>query len=299
MLRVLLVVATAAVLGAAEPSQTLRVDHVTVAGTDLKKMQASLAAIGIRSEYGGPHSNHATEMALTSFPDGSYLELIAIQPNADPKAVAAHYWSTRMQKDARPTAWAAQGTDITAEVMRLNDAGIVTGGPTRAGRARPDGVKLDWEAATVGPEPNGMFFPFLIHDFTPREQRVFPSGKPTMNEFAGIAKVVIAVRDLNAAVERYRKAYGFPEPVKQDDASFGAHLAGFAGTPVVLAAPLTAQSWLNARITQVGEGPCVFVLHAEKIPTLAKSKTHWFGNDVAWFDVQTLGWHLGVEKSQQ
>ena|SRR5947207_11346068 len=68
-------------LGAAE----LTIDHVTVAGKDLKAMRASLAAAGIQSEYGGPHSNHATEMALTSFPDGSYLELIAIQPNADPR----------------------------------------------------------------------------------------------------------------------------------------------------------------------------------------------------------------------
>ncbi|MGH9647203.1 MAG: VOC family protein, partial [Bryobacteraceae bacterium] len=75
------------------PAADLTIDHVTVAGKDLKSMQATLAALGIPSEYGGPHSNHATEMALTSFPDGSYLELIAIQPNADPAAVAAHYWS--------------------------------------------------------------------------------------------------------------------------------------------------------------------------------------------------------------
>src|SRR5438046_1405482 len=69
-------------LGAAE----IAVDHVTAAGKDLKAMRASLEAIGLTSEYGGPHSNRATEMALVSFLDGSYLELIAIQPNADPKA---------------------------------------------------------------------------------------------------------------------------------------------------------------------------------------------------------------------
>ncbi len=57
----------------------LTIDHVTVAGKDLKAMQAALTALGIPTEYGGPHSNHATEMALTSFPDGSYLELIAIR----------------------------------------------------------------------------------------------------------------------------------------------------------------------------------------------------------------------------
>ena len=67
----------------------LKIDHVTVAGSDLKKMQSDLSAIGIPSSYGGPHSNRATEMALISFPDGSYLELIAIQANADPQMAAA------------------------------------------------------------------------------------------------------------------------------------------------------------------------------------------------------------------
>ena len=49
----------------------LTIDHVTVAGKDLKAMRAKLAEAGIPSEYGGPHSNHATEMALTSFADAA------------------------------------------------------------------------------------------------------------------------------------------------------------------------------------------------------------------------------------
>ena len=79
--------------------------------------------------------------------------------------------------------------------------------PARAGRARPDGVRLEWETANVGTGPNGVFFPFLIRDFTPREQRAYPSGKPTTQDFSGVARVVIAVRDLEASVKRYREAY--------------------------------------------------------------------------------------------
>ena len=41
------------------------------------------------------------------------------------------------------------------------------------------------------------FFPFLIHDFTPRELRAYPSGKPLTTEFTGVAKVVLAVKDLD------------------------------------------------------------------------------------------------------
>ena len=53
------------VLGAAE----LKVDHATIAGSDLKQMEARLAAVGIKAVYGGAHTNHATEMALVSFPE--------------------------------------------------------------------------------------------------------------------------------------------------------------------------------------------------------------------------------------
>jgi hypothetical protein len=274
----------------------LTIDHVTVAGKDLKTMQANLAAVGLQSEYGGPHSNHATEMALVSFPDGSYLELIAIQPNADPKAAASHYWAKQLQEDAGPCAWAVRVKDVAAEVARLKGAGIAVGDPERSGRARPDGTRLDWEAAQVGKETRGTFFPFLIRDVTPRKGRAFPSGKPTSKDFGGVARVVIAVRDLQDAAKRYQAAYGLPPPIKQVDASFGAHLALMGGSPIVLAAPLTSQSWLSKRLDQFGEGPCAFVLAAKKAGRYkAASKTRWFGADISWFDPAKLGWYLGFE----
>src|SRR5271168_1674371 len=97
-------------------AQELRVDHVTVAGRDLRAMQKALESAGLKSEYGGPHSNHATEMALVSFPDGSYLELMGIQAKPDPAAVAAHVWSRFLQNNAGPCAFALRATDINAEV---------------------------------------------------------------------------------------------------------------------------------------------------------------------------------------
>jgi hypothetical protein len=99
-------------------------------------------------------------MAVTSFPEGSYLELIAIHSDADPKALAAHAWAKQMQENAGPCAWAARVKDMAAEVKRLRDAGVTVAEPVRSGRVRPDGVKLDWEAAQIGPEPNSTFLPF-------------------------------------------------------------------------------------------------------------------------------------------
>jgi len=266
----------------------LTVDHVSVSGTDLKGMQARLASVGIPSEYGGPHVNGATQMAVTSFPDGSYLELIALQSNPDRKALAEHYWSRQMQENAGPTAWAVRSSDVSAEAARLRTAGITVSSPSKSGRKRPDGVQLDWETARVGTEPNGTFFPFLIRDFTPRDSRAFPKGQPTTKDFSGVRRVVIAVRDLKGSVTRFRQAYELPAPVEREDPSFGARLALFAGTPVILASPRGASSWLAKRLEQFGEGPCSFVLGRNG------SATPWA--EVKWFDLEKLGWHLGFEK---
>lgn len=270
----------------------LIVDHVTVAGSNLRDMQSRLASIGISSEFGGLHSNHATQMALTSFADGSYLELIALQENPDAAAVAAHEWSKQLRENAGPAAWAVRAVDVSKEAERLRAAGVKVSAPIRNGRKRPDGTQLDWETARVGDEPNGTFFPFLIRDFTPRSARALPSGKPTNTAFNGITRVVIMVRDLKKAEARYREAYGLPAAVEQDDATLGARLASFQAAPIVLAGPLNrplgGRSWYLDRIAQFGEGPCAFVLgHAA-----AKSQRL----QVEWLDSAKLGWHLGVEK---
>src|SRR5271155_2623025 len=92
----------------------LKVDHVTIAGNDL-------AALSKNFESAGKHTNGMTEMALSSFPDGSYLELIAPQKAAD---VTAHYWGPFMSQQAGPCAWAIRTLDMAADVHRLQAAGI-------------------------------------------------------------------------------------------------------------------------------------------------------------------------------
>lgn len=274
----------------------LTIDHVTVAGNDLKGMEARLASVEIRSEYGGPHRNHATEMALTSFPDGSYLELIATPNGADPKAVAAHYWSKQMQGNAGPCAWAIRSEDLASDLARLKKAGIPVSDPARSGRERPDGVRLDWKTANIGAEPNGTFFPFLIHDLTPREQRAFPGGKPVTQDFSGVARVVIAVRDMEISIGRYRKAFDLPAPVEQTDPVFGAWFAVFYETPVVLAAPLVPRDTIGKRLEAFGEGPFAFTLRSAHERALQSAgRGPFFGEAIHWFDNATLGWRLGVE----
>lgn len=278
------------------PAADWKIDHATVAGSDLKQLQSSLQKAGIATVYGGAHTNHATEMALVSFPDGTYLELMGIQAQADPAAVKAFEWSKFLTSNAGPCAWALRDSNLAAEVARLRAAGVTVSEPAEGGRKRPDGVTLAWQSSSIGEAIRGTFFPFIIQDKTPREQRVYPQGKPVTKEFRGVTRVVIAVRNLDDAIKRYRQAYGVPAPIKQVDAAFGAQLALMGSGAVVLAAPLNGQSWLAERLDQVGEAPCAFILAANNPGKWkTESKSRWFGAEVAWLDA---GWRLGVEAAR-
>jgi hypothetical protein len=269
-----------------------KIDHVTLAGTHLEPLRAAFtAATGIPTEYGGPHANHVTEMALASFPDGSYLELMGIQQRADPGAAAAHTWSKFLRNNGGPCAFAVRVPDVPAEIERLQKAGVRVGAAEKSGRTRPDGVTLRWETADVGQGSRGSFFPFLIRDFTLRENRVYPSGKPTSTRFSGIGLVVIGVLSLDEAIAGYCKAFGLPAPKRMRDDRFGAEVAWFEGTPVVLAAALTPGSWLALRIAQYGEAPCAVAFTTHGI--VGPKPSNWFGHRIFWAGDANLGWRLG------
>jgi hypothetical protein len=279
------------------PAADLRIDHVSVAGKSLKSMQEQLAAVGIDVEPGGRHTNRATEMGIASFPDGSYLELIALQPSFDAAMLAQHPWARFIQGDAGPAAWAVRPKDFDAEVTRLRATGVAVR-TAEGGRQRPDGFGLQWQTAAVGDEGTGLFFPFLIQDKTPRDKRAYPAGKPSNRDETGILRVVVAVRKLPDAVERFHRAYpDLGHPLKEVDAKFGAELAWLPDTPVIFAAPLGASSWVAQRIDKFGEGPCAFVLGSKKnLKREWKQQSRWFGRDVKWFDADELGWRLGAEQ---
>src|SRR5260370_40777746 len=83
-----------------------RIDHVTIAGSELKQMQAKLAAVGIANVYGGAHSKDATEMALVSVPDGSCLELVGVPTNAENQTGGGEEWDKFLTENRGPCTWA-------------------------------------------------------------------------------------------------------------------------------------------------------------------------------------------------
>jgi len=264
----------------------LKIDHVTIAGAKLEAMrQAFTAATGLPTEYGGRHANHATEMALTSFPDGSYLELMGIQAEADSAALAAHEWRKFLENNSGPCAFAIRpGAPIR----------IAGKEPQRNGRTRPDGTRIEWEITDIGTGLRGTFFPFLIRDLTPRDNRAYLKGKPTTDRMLGVAKVVVGVRDLEAAIALYRNTFSLPAPRKERQMEFGADLAWFEGTPIVLAQGLATDPWLTRRIAKFGEGPCAFILQAAG-GLGGQAPAHWFGAAIFWTSEPQLGWRLGLQ----
>ena len=120
-----------------------------------------------------------------------------------------------------------------------------------------------------------------------------------MKEIRGVDRVVISVRDLLASAERFRKAYGWAAPVEFEDRIFGARLAVFAGSPVVIAAPLESRSWIATRLERFGEGPCALIFGSTKSWN-ATAKSRWAGREISWLEIASVDataipWHLGME----
>ena len=293
---ILLFVFLAASLAHAQP-MPLKVDHVPICVAELAPVQQAFAAAGLAADYGGPHAGSGTHMALLGFDDGSYFELLAPQtPGSAEKSPEAKL----LAENAGPCMWAVATSDIKSELNRLHQLGIATDGPFPGGRTRPDGQILKWETAGVGPGSPGNVLPFLIQDYTAHNLRVQPSASVHGSGLTGIAMVVVGVKDLTAAIALFRKAYGWNEPATEEHKELEAKLAHFAGTPVVLATPLSDKSWLEARLDKFGDGPVATLVRTADWNGVARSfslygETIWFGRKVAWFDPAKLkGLRIGV-----
>jgi hypothetical protein len=246
-------------------------------------------------DFGGPHGNGITQMAIIGLNDASYIELIA---PVKAGVSAGSDWAKFMSEDAVTCAWAVGTNVLLQEVDRLKKAGIPVKAPERGSRKRPDGMSIEWMTADVGSATPGATLPFVIEDQTPRAWRVQTSASVQGAPVNGIENVVLGVSNLGASIALFRKAYGWAEPLTETQKDFG-KLAYFPGEPVILAAP-SGGGWLAERIGKFGESPVAYLLGtrdfaaANRKYKLGGTKI-WFGQKVAWFDAGKLkGVRLGV-----
>jgi hypothetical protein len=285
-------------------AMSIKVDHAGICTYDLSVLQQGFADLGLRSEYGGAHAVGGTHNALLGFDDGSYIELIAPQHPETLSPTDAQEWTPLKPAKAQDCFWAVGSADIKTDVKRLQKAGIEIGDPVPGSRKKPDGTVLEWETARVKPEKGGDILPFLIEDKTPRSARIQPSASVEGTELAGIDIVVLGVKDLDASIALFRRAFGLPAPAIASDAALGAKLAYFPGTPVLLATPLATplneKSCLATQLTEAGQGPIGLLLRTRNFAASRKrrqlsAETSWFGRKIAWFQAAKLhGAELGV-----
>jgi len=203
-----------------------------------------------------------------------------------------------MESNAGAGAWAVASAAIQNDVDRLRLGGIEVRDPEPGSRKRPEGTVLEWEMAVLGPGAPGSVLPFLIQDKTSRTLRV-PAPCDAPLPVRGVACVVLGVRNLNVAIDLFRRACDLEPPRIEKHEDFGAALAHFVGTPIILAAPLDERSWLHARLERFGECPAAFLLATPdfsqaKCLLALRESARWLGRDLAWFDEGMLGARIGV-----
>ncbi len=276
-------------------SVTLELDHVSICGSSLDTLRQAFTDVDMTPDFGGPHGNGITQMAIIGFDDASYIELIA---PIKPDVTTGSGWAKFMAENAVTCAWAVGTNVLLQDVDRLKKAGILVKPPERGSRKRPDGMSVEWMTADVGSGTPGSTLPFIIEDQTPRDWRVQTSASVKGAPVSGIENVVLGVNNLDAAIALFRKAYGWAEPLTETQKDFG-KLAYFPGEPVILAAPFSG-GWLSDRLARFGESPVAYLLSTRDFAAATKkyklSGTKiWFGQKVAWFEAGKLkGVRLGV-----
>ena len=276
----------------------LKFDHALICTSDLGPMQQGFTDVGLRSDYGGHHGHAATQMAQLGFADGTYM---GIEAPATPFAETGTPQSSLMKADAGPCGWSVTSTDIKSDLERLSHLDVSVGIPEARSRTRPDGTLAEWQSASLGAGAPGSNLPFLIQDKTPRSNRAPRPSPSTMGTtLTGVAIVVLGVKNLDESIALFRRVYDWPAPKVEDHPEFGAKLAYFTGTPVVLASASASDSWVSQRIDLLGQCPLAFLLGSSDFKMAAAhfslpGATRWFNLNVSWFDMKKLhGVRLGI-----
>jgi hypothetical protein len=276
----------------------LKFDHALICVSDLALMQQGLTDVGLRPDYGGHHGHATTQMAQLGFPDGTY---IGIEAPVDASVETGTPQSALMKANAGPCGWSATSSDLKSDLERISHLGVTVGAPEPRSRNRPDGTMAEWRSASLGPGAPGSNLPFLIEDKTPRSNRA-PHASPSIDgtTLTGVAIVVLGVKNLNENIALFRKLYGWPAPNLENHPELGAKIAYFAGTPVMLAAPASPDSWVAQRVARFGQCPVAFLLRARDFQAASQHFSlpegkRWFHRDVSWFDINKLhGVRLGI-----
>lgn len=153
------------------------IDHLLYASASLERgMQEIEALLGVRPVPGGHHPRYGTHNALLSLGPGTYLEVIARDPDlaAPERGVLI---DIPENGESRLVTWVYRVEDIEQSVKAARHAGLELGRIELGSRTSPDGSELHWQVTDpYAVRMNGVI-PFLINwGDTAHPARVVPSG---------------------------------------------------------------------------------------------------------------------------
>lgn len=251
------------------PSQ---IDHIVIGVRDLAEASANYERAGFTVTPGGEHVGGRTHNALVSFADGSYFEIIAFT-NPDQRPDPPHRWFDQIANGDGLVDYAVLSPDLTAESGEIGARGVEIRGPHDGGRVRPDGQQIGWKTLhTISADAP---LPFVIEDVSARNLRV-PDGDATVHPggFTGVARLVVAVRDLDAARAAYANFLGTDGTATASDIP-GATAWRFTLGPhaIDLVSP-TGDGVLSGYLATRGASPFEIVLRGSEARVLAESTTN-------------------------
>ena len=134
-------------------------DHIILGCRDLEEGIAYIEKLsGYRAAFGGCHVGRGTQNALLKMGQGSYLEILAPDPNQD-----GPRWHTNIVELTEPAliGWALKASGLEALAVSFRKRGILVAGPTAGSRTTPDGDVLRWSTLSHINDREGIL-PFYI-----------------------------------------------------------------------------------------------------------------------------------------
>ncbi len=197
----------------AVPMQTqpsVKIDHIILGINDLERGVEEFSRLtGVRPAFGGVHPGRGTHNALASLGDGSYVEIVALNPAEPSQAGATNPMAGLAgMTSLTPIGWAISSTDLAALKTQAEAAGVTTTQVSPGARRLPDGSTLKW--MTVGvTQPAHDWAPFFI-------QWTDPALQPARTAPGGCTLTSVALADPSPdALKTLFSAVGFDMAVTQ------------------------------------------------------------------------------------
>jgi len=202
-------------------------DHIMVAHNDLDTAIALVEeATGIRAAPGGKHPGQGTHNALASFGDGTYLELIA--PDPDGEGPLGEQFSTL--DELTIASWIAR-SDTAEEVVRQAESSGLAATVIPLSRSTPDGDLLEWRMVHVtGHDAGGLMPMFIDWGETPHPSTTQPGGL-TLDQFSVSSDRAQPARAALGALE-------LDVEVADGDEAYQARITGPAGSLEITGRPM-------------------------------------------------------------